>query len=131
MMIADTDVLVDFLRGGGWAPRVELELSTGRLSTTVIAAFELIQGARTPRAQEDVRALLDALEIVVLDARATALAGEVRRLLLGRGNDIGVADSLVAGICLKQDAMLLTRNRAHFQRVEGLSLASEPTDPPR
>jgi tRNA(fMet)-specific endonuclease VapC len=78
-----------------------------------------------------VHALLEALEIVVLDARAAALAGAVRRLLLGRGNDIGVADSLVAGICLKQDAMLLTRNRAHFQRVEGLSLASQPSEPPR
>jgi len=123
MIIADTDVLVDFLRGGGAAQRVELEISTGALRTTVVAAFELWQGARTVRAEQDVRTLLDALEILPLDARAAELAGGVRRLLLGRGADIGVADSLVAGICLRQNGTLLTRNREHFERVEGLRVS--------
>jgi predicted nucleic acid-binding protein len=123
MIIADTDVLVDFLRGGGAAARVELEMSTGSLRTTVVAAFELWQGARTVRAERDVRTLLEALEIVPLDAQAAELAGEVRRVLLGRGADIGVADSLVAGICLRQDGTLLTRNREHFERVDGLRLS--------
>lgn len=123
MIIADTDVLVDFLRGGGAAARVELELSTASLRTTAIAAFELWQGARTARAEQDVKTLLDALEIVPLDARAAELAGGVRRLLLGRGTAIGVADSLVAGVCLRQDGTLLTRNREHFERVAGLRLS--------
>ncbi|HKU40506.1 MAG TPA: type II toxin-antitoxin system VapC family toxin [Polyangiales bacterium] len=123
MIIADTDVLVDFLRGGGAAPRVELELSTGSLRTTVVAAFELWQCARTPRAEQDVKTLLEALEILPLDARAAELAGGVRRLLLARGADIGVADSLVAGICLRQEGTLLTGNREHFARVSGLRLS--------
>jgi tRNA(fMet)-specific endonuclease VapC len=127
MIIADTDVLVDFLRGGGAAPRVELELSTGTLRTTAVAAFELWQGARSARAEPNVRTLLDALEILPLDARAAEIAGGVRRLLLGRGADIGVADSLVAGICLRQDGVLLTRNREHFARVDGLRLATLTT----
>jgi tRNA(fMet)-specific endonuclease VapC len=123
MIIADTDVLVDFLRGGGAAACVELELSTGSLRTTAIAAFELWQGARTARAEQDVKTLREALEIVPLDARAAELAGGVRRLLLGRGADIGVADSLVAGVCLRQDGTLLTRNREHFERIAGLRLS--------
>jgi tRNA(fMet)-specific endonuclease VapC len=124
MIVADTDVLVDFLRGTGAAARVELELSTGTLRTTTVAAFELWQGARTAGAERDVRTLLDALEILPLDARAAALAGGVRRLLLQRREDIGVADSLVAGICLCQGGMLMTRNRKHFERVDGLRLAT-------
>jgi predicted nucleic acid-binding protein len=112
MMIADTDVLVDFLRGGRAAARIELELSTGSLRTTAVAAFELWQGARTTRAEEDVKTLLEALEILPLDARAAELAGGVRRLLLGRGADIGVADSLVAGICLR------TRRRPAVIRLD-------------
>ena len=126
MIIADTDVLVDFLRGGGAAARVELELSTGSLRTTVVAAFELWQGAHTARAEQNVKTLLEALEILPLDARAAEFAGGVRRLLLGRGSDIGVADSLVAGICLRQDGTLLTRNREHFERIEGLRLSFSP-----
>lgn len=124
MIIADTDALVDFLRGTGTAARVELELSTGTLRTTTVGAFELWQGARTASAERDVRTLLDALEILPLDARAAELAGGVRRLLLQRREDIGVADSLVAGICLRQGGVLLTRNRKHFERVDGLRLAT-------
>lgn len=124
MIVADTDVLVDFLRGGGAAARVELEISTGTLCTTAVAAFELWQGARTTRAEQDVKTLLEALEVLPLDARAAELAGGVRRVLLARGTDIGVADSLVAGICLRQNGMLLTRNREHFERVQGLQLST-------
>ena len=124
MIIADTDVLVDFLRGTGAAARVELELSTGALRTTTVAAFELWQGVRSADAEQNVRTLLDALEILPLDARAAELAGGVRRLLLQRREDIGVADSLVAGVCLRQGGTLLTRNRKHFERVDGLKLSS-------
>jgi len=38
-----------------------------------------------------------------------------------------MADSLIAGIVLTPDAILLTRNRKHFERVEGLKLASLPS----
>lgn len=123
MMIADTDVLVDFLRGGGAAERIELEIGTGHLRTTAITAFELWQGARTARARQNVKTLLEALEILPLDPRASELAGETRRLLLGIGADIGVADSLVAGICLRHEGVLLTRNREHFERVAALRLS--------
>lgn len=36
-----------------------------------------------------------------------------------------MADSLIAGIVLTAGAMLLTRNRRHFERVAGLRLAAE------
>jgi tRNA(fMet)-specific endonuclease VapC len=47
----------------------------------------------------------------------------VRRALELRGEPIGMADSLIAGIVLQHGGTLLTRNRRHFERVEGLRLA--------
>ena len=35
-----------------------------------------------------------------------------------------MADSLIAGIAMTHDALLLTRNRKTFERVEGLKLAT-------
>jgi predicted nucleic acid-binding protein len=35
-----------------------------------------------------------------------------------------MADYLIAGVCLSRSAILLTRNRAHFERVRGLSISS-------
>ncbi len=42
--------------------------------------------------------------------------------------DIGLADRLQAGICLNFDLPLATRNRKHFDRVEGLRLVDVPAD---
>ena len=131
IVVADTDVLIDYLRGAAGRDRVAFELARGSLATTVIGAFELVQGARTPRSERDVGILLDALEILPLTAAAARRAGEVRKSLLASKKDIGVADSLVAGICLDRNAVLLTRNVAHFERVEGLHVSGRMTDLPR
>ncbi len=61
MIVADSDVLIDFLRGrGDFARRVALELETGSFATTAITAFELRSGARTARERKPVETLLEA-----------------------------------------------------------------------
>lgn len=79
--------------------------------------------ARTPRQQAVVEILPDALRILPLDADAAAAAADARRRLLERGEDIGMADSLIAGVCLANEGMLLTNNKKHFKRIEGLKLS--------
>lgn len=124
--IADTDVLIDFLRDrGDEARRIELELKMGRLQTTTVSAFELWVGAKSPQEKAAVGTLLNALSIVPLDASAANKSGEVFRDLESKGIGIGMADSLIAGICLNLDAILITRNRKHFSRVMGLKVSGE------
>lgn len=123
MMVADTDVLIDFLDGRApAAERIALELEHGQLGTTVITRFELLAGARTARQQELVGALLGALPCLLLDEPAADRAAEIRRALERDGAGIGMADSLIAGIVVTHRGVLLTRNRRHFARVPGLSL---------
>lgn len=123
MIVADSDVLIDALRGHEpMAERISLELTTGSLATTSVTAFELLSGARTEAAVARIRTLLDALTVLPLDEAASERAAEVRRTLDASGTPIGMADYLIAGICLTRSAVLLTRNRAHFERVAGLSL---------
>jgi len=124
MTLADTDVLIDFLAGRGpAAERVARELGSGNLWTTVITRFEMLSGARGPRAKQIVGELLDHMKIVPLDASAADRAADVRRTLEQKGIGIGMADSLIAGIALQIGGTLLTRNLRHFKRVEGLDLA--------
>jgi predicted nucleic acid-binding protein len=123
VIVADTDVLIDFL--GGHEPaaaRVALELEQGALKTTAITRFELLSGARGNGQETSIRKLLDALGTLALSADAADRAAVVRRDLERTGASIGMADSLIAGIVLDAGGVLLTRNHAHFGRVEGLAL---------
>lgn len=124
MIVADTDVLIDFLRGAEpMAQRFAFELSKGFMATTAINAFELEAGAHGLRQKLAVDDLLGALHILPLGREAARRAGALHRDLTSRGQAIGMADSLIAAICLEENGMLLTRNRKHFERVEGLTLS--------
>jgi len=124
MIVADTDVLIDFLEGRQPGARaVAAALAAGRLQTTVINCFELLCGARQVRQRKAVHALLDSVPALGLDRDAAQKAAETRMELDRLGVTIGMADSLIAGIVLLHGATLLTRNRRHFERVPLLSLA--------
>jgi len=123
VIIADTDVLIDFLANHEpAADRVAAELNTGSMATTVVTRFELLVGARDGKKGQSIRKLLDAIIALPLDSLAADRAAEVRRTLERAGQGIGMADSLIAGIALVHGASLLTRNRRHFERVNGLRL---------
>jgi tRNA(fMet)-specific endonuclease VapC len=123
-IVADTDVLIDFMAGyEPSASRIALEIERGALKTTAVTRFELLAGASSARQQRNVRDLLEAVPALPLDARAADRAAEVRRALEKRGHPIGMGDSLVAGVVLAAGGILLTRNLKHFERVEGLRLS--------
>lgn len=100
VIVADTDVLIDALRGRDpVARRVAEAVEAGTLATTVLSSFELLSGSREPTERERVEDLLAAVELLPLDPEAAALAAGLRRDLEARGETIGLADYLIAGIC--------------------------------
>ncbi len=124
MIVADTDVLIDFLSGqepGASAVASAIADEEG-LATTVVSRFELLAGVRTAKQERAVRKVLEALSTLDLDSRAADRAARVRRDLEKAGASIGMADSLIAGIVVERGGRLLTRNRRHFERVEDLRL---------
>ena len=130
MIVADTDVLIDFLAGrGASADRVAHELEQGLLATTAVNRFELLAGTRSTGQQKIVHQLLTALLTLPLDQDAADDAAQVRRTLESAGLAIGMGDSLIAGIVRHHDGVLLTRNRRHFDRVKGLKLSLATAEP--
>jgi tRNA(fMet)-specific endonuclease VapC len=123
LIIADTDVLIDYLMDRQpAADKVAEYRSAEGLQTTAISCFELLSGAREGSRGDRARQLIASLPVLALDRAAAARAAVVRQGLEETGTPIGMADSLIAGIALLNDLALLTRNRKHFERVEGLSL---------
>jgi tRNA(fMet)-specific endonuclease VapC len=124
MIVADTDVLIDFLAGREpSAGAVGRALQRQELATTAISRYELMSGARNPEEGELVSGFLKNLRVYPLDTASADRAAEVFRSLEEAGQRIDTGDCLIAGIVLHQHGVLLTRNKKHFERVRGLRLA--------
>jgi tRNA(fMet)-specific endonuclease VapC len=122
LIVADSDVLIDALRGREpSSSKVLAGLAERNLATTAVSAFELLSGSRGDQSAT-IEALLAALPILPFDGQAGKAAAACRRQLEGKGLTIGMADYLIAGICISRAANLLTRNRKHFERIPGLIL---------
>lgn len=124
MIVVDTDVLIDALRGRQpGAGRVGEGLKAGILATTAVTVFELLSGAKDSKHRVSIESLLGALPVVPFDQAAGEAAASLRQDLEEQGQGIGMADYLIAGVCVSRSASLLTRNRKHFQRIARLTLA--------
>lgn len=125
MILADTDVLIDFLAGvQPVADEVAAYIADGKLQTTAVTSFELLSGAREGDRGNAIRELVRSLEVLPLDRAAAVRAAAVRRQLDRSRMAIGMGDSLIAGVALLHDAALFTRNTKHFSRIPELKLIS-------
>lgn len=123
MIVADTSVLIDYLnRREPHFGRIRELLERRRVATTVITRYELLVGSRAST-EEPIRNLLAALPCRTLDVAAADRAGEIGNALDRSGRRIGPADTLIAAVVLVNGDSLLTGNREHFGRIEGLDLA--------
>lgn len=122
LVIVDSDLVIDFLRGKGPGVRLVRELvAEHRIRFSAITAFELRVGTDFHDRRPDILRLLRA-RTFPLDAACALSAGVVAADLRDRGQPIGFADCLQAGTCLRYELPLATRNRRHFARVAGLEL---------
>jgi tRNA(fMet)-specific endonuclease VapC len=122
LILADTDVLIDYLAGKGNVEQVADTAVRGALAITAITCFELLSGAGDDKRGDAVRRLMAFLEVIPLDREGAEAASRVRRKLERKGEGIGMADSLIAGIALARGLSLWTRNHKHFGKVEKLKL---------
>ena len=99
------------------------------LQTSAVTCFELLSGARDGKLGNRVRRLVATIPVLPLDREASTRAADVRQRLARSGVSIGMADSLIAGIALVNNLPVLTRNRKHFENVEGLRLVPVTQSP--
>lgn len=122
LVVVDTDLVIDYLRGRGDGVAVVRDLiRRAVLRLTAVTAYELRIGADFARRRDDILRLSRS-RTLPLDLRSALEAGRVASQLTREGTPIGTRDTLIAGTCLRYAVPLATRNRRHFERVEGLVL---------
>ena len=68
------------------------------------------------------------MKILPLDKESAKNAAEIKEHLKARGRTCGMADALIAGICVKNSAVFLTRNSVHFRDIPRLTLGTISTE---
>lgn len=127
LLVLDSTVLIDFLRGRPAAARVaRLRESDDTPATTAINVEEIVRGLR-PSEVEAARRLFDGLVVLPIDAAAAWQAGVWRRTFAARGVTLYQADCLVAAAALTNHATLVTGNPKDFP-MDDLTVDHWPAD---
>ena len=87
--------------------------------------YDGVVGAKDlPRAEEELQKFLDNVEIVPLDEPVCRIFAAERVRLRTVGNRIDDLDLLIGSTAICYGLTLLTNNRRHFERMQGLSILS-------
>ena len=130
MILLDTNVVIAFFNGSkAVLERVHSEIDRIALSTLVVA--ELDYGAKaSQKAEENLEKLyrfVDIVRVVPFDLECAKIFGTIKSKLRKMGKPTGEVDALIAATAMSNKAILVTRNKKHFENIEGLKVEIWPT----
>ena len=125
ILIADTDVVIDFFSGvEPFASTLTNLIEIDGLALTSVTVFELYAGIIGKKRLKQIDDLVSILPIYSLERKGAEIAARIYSDLKKTGQLIGNQDILIAGICINHNISLMTRNISHFSRVPGLKIFS-------
>ncbi len=125
MYLLDTNTVSDYLKGN---PGVLKNLKRHHHSLVAISSitkYELFYGLlKNPQAHqkygEQLRILFKQAQNMIFDEESALLAAEIKQELIQQGKSIGDWDTMIAALGLQHNAVVVTNNVKHFQRVRNL-----------
>jgi len=123
----DTDVIVDYLRGrepgksafAEWRRKAEVFI-------TSVTAFELLLGANLSSKPEErmleAESLLGQHKILDFALDSAKEAARKGAELKAKGTMVEIRDLLNASMCLSKNIPILTKNRAHYEKITELTV---------
>jgi len=126
--LIDTDWVIDHFNGIATVTRRLQALRAQGLALSIISVAELWEGvhfSKDPaRSEAMLTEFLSGVVILGIDEEICRSFGQLRGSLRSAGKLVGDFDLLVAASALRHDLTLLTNNRRHFERIEGLRIES-------
>ena len=116
MILADTSVLIDLLRGEIRAEKLE---EHGEITTCFPIQCELYKGTKlarnTEKGEKEVKKLIERLEELETGPKAAKKFSELRQ----KYRNIDEFDLMIAAICIANNAAILTQDK-DFEKIEEL-----------
>lgn len=126
--LIDTDWSIQCLHGvESVISRVD-ELSSEGIGLSLVSLAELYEGvlysANPQRDERALREFLNGVFLVEIDSETCRVFANERGRLRADGNLIGDFDLMIGATAIRHDLTLLTNNRRHFERIDGLQIVS-------
>ncbi len=118
MILLDTDILVDFLRGYSKAVSY-VKAHTDRIILSSIVVAELYAGIRDNTELIELDELVSLFTVVPVTPDL-AKAGGLYKRDYKKSHGIGLADAIMAATAESQDAELKTLNIKHYPMLKGV-----------
>jgi tRNA(fMet)-specific endonuclease VapC len=126
--LVDADWAIHHLNGHPVITQRLQDLQHEGLGLSVVALAEIYDGvyySRDPDASEQsLNAFLESVSLIGMEQETARIFGRERGRLRKAGLLIGDVDLFIAATALQQNAILLTNNRRHFERIDGLAIES-------
>ena len=126
--LIDTNWVIDVLRNAPGSRALVEERAADGIAISVVSIAELFVGPHRRRnpapEQESISAYLSQFSQLPIDLTTCEIFGRIKAELLNQGNPIEDFDIMIAATALQHDLTLLTNNRRHFERIDGLQIES-------
>lgn len=127
--LLDTNALLHVVNRSKGYEKIELRLLQAKANSLAVSAitvweiFRMAEKAKAPtKASKAALQFLDKFRVIPMATTSAARGGQIHGALSNIGKTIGERDSMIAGIALDNDYILVTDNMSEFQRVAGLKL---------
>lgn len=127
-VFVDSNYGIDYLRGHIYTKDLIGKIKNKELVAyiSVATVFELYVGAllsHDPKSRfEDVEKLLNWFYVIDINKEIMLLAAKIHVDLQRRGLALEIQDILIAATSMSMGMVLLTNNKKHFTRIQGLRL---------
>lgn len=128
-VLADSSLVIAYFRA---RPTTESALERAAASfdevfVSAITVYEVEFGAAKAGRVSDLESISITLPVLPIDRATADRAARLHDQLIGRNQDIGLRDVLIAATAMEHSLALATLNAAHFQRVSGLQVIDAAT----
>jgi tRNA(fMet)-specific endonuclease VapC len=122
VVVLDTNVLFDFLADMETAEETENILINGKGAVSAITVYEMFQGVTSKKHLDQRVSLLSHLHVLDITTRVARKAGKIYTYLREKGFLVSNEDILIAASCIFYKISLLTKNKSHFEHIQGIRL---------
>ena len=126
--LVDTDWVIDYMHGVPELVARFDELLPEGVGMSIVSLAELYEGVYGSRTQQSDESrlgnFLSFVDVILVDDTICRIFAGERSRLRATGLNIADFDLLIGSTAIRHGLVLLTNNRRHFERIQGLHIVS-------